>query len=154
MFSTPKNVVKNVEKILQNDSKLTKTWFLGYFVVLTKNADFINKILNSPQTYDKVDDLNKKAFLRNGLINLNGDDHKRHRKIFNKAFTSKMLQQLPDIFDAKSKKIIAEIEKNVDCGEFDVVDYIGAYALDSFSQSNLNYKFSHLQSDLFGVYKR
>lgn len=80
LFSTPKNVIKNVEKVLENDSKLIKTWFLGYFVILTKDADFINKILNSPQTYDKVGDLNKKAFLRNGLINLNGDEHKRHRK--------------------------------------------------------------------------
>jgi cytochrome P450 len=154
LLSTPQNVVQNFAKVLQNDSKLTKTWFLGYFIVLTKNPDLINKFLNSPQTYDKVDDLNKKAFLQYGLINLNGEKHKRHRKIFNKAFETKSLQLLPDIFDAKSKLILSEIEKNVDRGEFDVHDYIGAYALDSFSQSNLNYEFKHLQSDIFGVYKR
>lgn len=65
-----------------------------------------------------------------------------------------MLQLLPEIFDAKSKIILAEMSKNVNCGEFDVVDYIGAYALDSFSQSNLNYDYRHLQSEIFGVYKR
>jgi len=154
VFSTNRNIVKNFQKIFQNEPKLIKTWFLGYFVIMSKNADVANKILNSPQTQDKFNDVHEKSLLSNSILNLSGDKHKRHRNIFNKAFTIKMLQLLPVTFVAKSKIILAQIEKNVNCGEFDVLDYIGAYVLDSFSQSHLNYDYSHLQSEIFWAYKR
>ena len=96
-----------------------------------------------------------RVFSKNhALPALNGDEHKRHRKIINKAFTTKILQQFLIIFDEKSKKILSRIDEKVGAEEFEVMDYVGIYSLESFGQINLNYETEYFQSEIYHAFCR
>ena len=155
ILTTPrKEYINKVLSYLRDDFPLTRAWFFTQTIILTKDADFINKVFNSPKTYNKPDIFYKGFMTSKGLITLRGSEHKRHRKVLNKAFTSKMLQRLPDIFDEKSKKIIGNLSEVENCGEFELLDYIGPFSLETFGKSNLNYEIDYHRSDICDAYER
>ncbi|XP_070495590.1 probable cytochrome P450 313a4 [Chironomus tepperi] len=136
-----------------DEHPMTKVWFLNKLVIVTKDADFIHKVFNSQKVYDKPNVFYQGFLVEKGLIVMSGAEHKRHRKILNKAFTSKMMQRLPDIFDEKSMKILDLLEERMDCGEFELTDYIGAYSFEAFGKSNFNYEINYYDSEIFRAYK-
>jgi len=155
ILTTPRqDYIKKVFSYIRDDFPLTRGWFFTQTVILTKDADFINKVFSSPKTYNKPDLFYKGFMTTKGLITLNGSEHKRHRKVLNKAFTSKMLERLPEIFDENSKKIIGNLSEVEDCGEFELLDYIGPYSLETFGKSNLNYEMDYHKSDILEAYER
>jgi cytochrome P450 len=155
ILTTPrKEYIKTVLGFLRDEFPLTRAWFFNQPLILTKDADFINKVFNSPKTYNKPAIFYKGFMTSKGLITLAGSEHKRHRKVLNKAFTSKMMQRLPDIFDEKSKKIIANLKEVENCGEFELLDYIGPFSLETFGKSNLNYEIDYHKSDICDAYER
>ena len=154
MLKTPrKDYISKVLGYIQDEFPVTKIWLFNNLLILTKDADFINKVFNMHQTYNKPDIFYKGFMTSKGLITLAGSEHKRHRKVLNKAFTSKMMQRLPKIFDEKSKKILDLLEDRVDCGEFELTDYIGAYSFEAFGKSNFNYEIDYYQSEIFRAYE-
>lgn len=148
-----KDYVSIVISYVKDEYPMTKVWFMNKFLILTKDADFINKVFNSPKTYNKPDLFYKGFMTSKGLITLAGSEHKRHRKVLNKAFTSKMMQRLPEIFDEKSKKIIGNLSEVEDCGEFELLDYIGPFSLETFGKSNLNYEIDYHRSEICDAYE-
>ncbi|KAL7015152.1 hypothetical protein ACKWTF_016304 [Chironomus riparius] len=64
-----------------------------------------------------------------------------------------MLELLPEIFDEKSKKILNLMEERVNCDEFELTDYIGAYSFEAFGKSNFNYQIDYYQSEIFCAYE-
>ena len=150
-----KDYIPKVLTYIKEDAPITKIWLLKYFAILTKDANIINKVLNSPSTIDKPELFYDAFLVKRGLIAINGEDQKVHRKIFTKSFTTKVLQTLPKIFDEKSKRIVKMLEKKVNCGEFEFMDYAGAYSLDTIGTSNMNYpEKDHFKSDLFYVMEK
>lgn len=145
---TRKDYISTVESFFKDNAPITKIWIANFLAIFTKDADFIYKIFNTPQTYDKPKILYQMFFADEGLAALNGDKHKVHRKILDNGFTTKMLQRLPEIFDEKSKKFLLKMQKNANGDEFDVMDYIMAFTYDSFGKSHLNYEIDYFQSEI------
>ena len=144
-----KDYISKLMSFIKDDATMAKFWFFEHLFVVSKDAEFINKIFNSPETYNKSTLINK-IFPQNlSLPILRGNEHKSHRKILNKAFTTNMLQQLPQTFDDISKKILLKIDEKVYCGEFEVMDYVGAYSLESFGLINLNYQKDFFHSEIY-----
>lgn len=150
-----KDYIPKVLAYIKNDAPITKIWLLKNFTIMTKDADIINKVFNSPYTIDKPELFYDAFLVKRGLIAINGDDQKVHRKIFTKSFTTKALRKLPKIFDEKSKRIVQLLEKNVNCGEFEFSDYAGAYSFDTLGSSNLNYgEKDHFKTDLYYAFEK
>ena len=150
-----KDYITKVLTYIKDDAPITKIWLLKNLVIMTKDADFINKVFNSPYTIDKPELFYDAFLVKRGLIAINGEDQKVHRKIFTKSFTTKVLQTLPKIFDEKSKRIVKLLENKVNCGEFEFTDYAGSYSFDTLGSSNLNYsEKDHFKSDLFYAFEK
>ena len=149
-----KEYINKVFSYLRDDFPLTKIWLFNNLLIVTKDADFIYKVFSMHQTYNKPDIFYKGFMTSKGLITLGASEHKRHRKVLNKAFTSKMMQRLPDIFDEKSKKIIGNLSEVENCGEFELLSYIGPFSLETFGKSNLNYEIDYHKSDICDAYER
>ncbi|KAL7015155.1 hypothetical protein ACKWTF_016306 [Chironomus riparius] len=155
ILKTPrKDYISKVLGYMRNEYPVTKIWLFNNLLVLTKDADFINKVFNMHQTYNKPDIFYKGFMTSKGLITLAGSEHKRHRKVLNKAFTSKMMQRLPEIFDEKAKKIIGNLCEVEDRGEFELLNYIGPFSLETFGKSNLNYEIDYHRSQILDAYDR
>lgn len=150
-----KDYISKVLTYIKDDAPLTKIWLLKNLVIMTKDANIINKVFNSPYTTHKPELFYDAFLVKRGLIAINGEDQIVHRKIFTKSFTTKVLQTLPKIFDEKSKKIVKLLESEVDCGEFEFIEYAGAYALDTLGSTNLNYsEKNHFKSDLIHAFEK
>ncbi|CAG9812345.1 unnamed protein product [Chironomus riparius] len=150
-----KDYITKVLTYIKDDAKITKIWLLKNLVIMTKDADFINKVFNSQHTIDKPELFYDAFLVKRGLIAINGEDQKVHRKIFTKSFTTKVLQTLPKIFDENSKRIVKLLESKVNCGEFEFTDYAGSYSFDTLGSSNLNYsEKDHFKSDLFYAFEK
>lgn len=152
--ATRKDYIKIIENFIKSDSPVTKIWLANYFVLLTKDPEFIHKIFNNPSTYDKPSVFYQVFFMDLALTPLGGDVHRKHRRILNKAFTAKVLQELPNVFDEKSKKILKLMEEKLENGEFDVAEYIGALALENFGKINLNFEIEYYGSEIHKVVNR
>lgn len=147
-----KDYISKLLNFIKNDAPLTKIWVLNHFFIITKDANFINKIFSSPETYNKPSLLYRIFSKNHALPVLSGNDHKRHRKIINKAFTTKMLQQFSKTFDEKSKKILKKLDENADGGEFELIDYVGVYSLESFGKSHLKYETEYFHSEVLDAF--
>ncbi|CAG9811946.1 unnamed protein product [Chironomus riparius] len=155
ILNTPrKEYINKVLSYVKDDVPMTRATFFNQTLILTKDADFINKVFNSPKTYNKPDIFYKGFMTSKGLITLAGSEHKRHRKVLNKAFTSKMMQRLPEIFDEKAKKVIGNLSEVEDRGEFELLNYIGPFSLETFGKSNLNYEIDYHRSEILDAYER
>jgi hypothetical protein len=149
-----KDYIPIIMSYVKEDAPLTKIWCLGHLFILTKNAEFINKVYNSPETYNRPSIIYGMLSKKLSLLTLKGSQHEKRRKILNKAFDTKMLQKLPDIFDDKSKLILSKLDANVDCEEFDVMDYVGAYSLEAFGAQNLNHQIDYFKSGIQDAFAR
>ncbi|CAG9811897.1 unnamed protein product [Chironomus riparius] len=143
-----------MSKFIKDDAPITKLWLANYLTILTKDPDFIHKIFNCSKTYNKPKVFYQMFFMDHALTPMGGDDHKRHRRILNKAFTSAVMHNLPEIFNEKAKKIVTKMEEKVGRGEFDLMDYVGALSLESFGKINLNYEIDYFQSEIYYSMKR
>ncbi|KAL7041800.1 hypothetical protein ACKWTF_000896 [Chironomus riparius] len=144
-----KEYISKLLNFIKDEAPFTKIWLFNHLFIISKDAKFINKIFYSPEMYNKPSLLYRIFSKNHALPALNGNDHKRHRKIINKAFTTKMLQQFTETFDEKSKKILSKIDENVDCEEFELMDYVGVYSLESFGKINLSYETEYFHSELY-----
>lgn len=136
------NVVLN---FIKENSPITKIWFGPKLVVITKTPEVMQAVFNSPNCYDKPWLFYGSLIFTEGLLPLSGKRHERHRKIFNKAFTPRKLQQLYDIVTERTKICVEKLEDKVGQPDFDVYFYIGACSLESFGVANMNYV-----EDLYG----
>lgn len=130
---------------IRNDTPITRVWLGPFLVVATKAPEVMHAVFNSPQCYDKPSIFYGSLFFTEGLIPLSGKTHERHRKIFNKAFTPKRLQELYGIIKDRAEVCVKKLEPRVNQEEFDVYYYIGACSLESFGAANLNF-----HDDLYG----
>lgn len=149
-----KEYMSKINSYVLKDSPLTKVWLMNKLVILPKDPEFIHKVFTLKQTNVKPEIFYRSLLFKNGLAVLNGSDHKSHRKPLNKAFSTKMLERLPGMFDEKSRKFIKMMEVHVDGEEFELTEYIGAYSLESFAKSNMNIDIECFRSDLLDAYER
>lgn len=135
-----KDYLKVILKYIKEDTPITKIWVANKFVVVTKDAEIINKIFNTPFTQDKPYSLYQSFMARRGLITLNGHDYKKHRKIFVNAFKPKMLELLHKVVEEKADKILSNMKEQVGSDkEFDAMHYVSLFTLETIGKSNFNY---------------
>lgn len=134
-----KDYLSTAIKFIQDNAPFTKIWLGPKLVILTKSPEVINTVFNSPQCSNKPDLFYGSLIFTQGLPALNGNAHKRHRKIFNKAFTSKKLEELYDVVLKRAHILVTKLEKKVDSEEFNVYSFITAFALEVFAESNFNH---------------
>ena len=144
-----KDYIPKILSYIKEDAPMTKIWLFGHLFIVSKNAEFINKVFNSSETYNKPSIVYGILSKNHSIMALNGSEHKRHRKILNKAFETKMLHRLPELFNDKSKLILEKVDANVDREEFELMDYVGAYSLEAFGVKNLNYQIDYFKSDIY-----
>lgn len=137
-----------------NDFPMTKLWIMHKLWIVTKDPDTINKIFNSPYTYNKPRIMYRVFVMRNTIVSIDMDEHKRYRRIFNKAFSTPMLQRLPKILDENSKKFIKMMVNTQGSEELNLMEYAGAFTLETFSQSNLNFEMDYFKSYVFDAYDK
>jgi cytochrome P450 len=84
------------------------------------DAELIRKVLNSPQMLDKPSIFYDVMGLSLGLLGLDADSWRVHRKIINPTFNPKVLKSFLPIFIKKADVMIASISNKVDGEEFDI----------------------------------
>ena len=103
---------------------------MGIFKVFLGPVPFV--VVTSPETAGvmlKRTNLGKsfhyKAFniFFRGLVDLNGDEYKFHRKLLSPAFDIKILQGLPEIISKRAKEFICLIDKSIEANN-GVIDNI------------------------------
>ena len=130
---------------IKNDTPITKVWMGPFLVACTKAPEVMHAVFNSPHCNNKPSLFYGALIFTKGLLPLSGKMYDKHRKIFNKAFTPKRLQQLYGIIKDCTEVCVQKLEPKVNQKEFDVYYYVGACSLESFGLANLNY-----HEDLYG----
>jgi cytochrome P450 len=130
---------------IKDDTLITRLWLGPFMVVTTKAPEVTHAVFNSPHCYDKPSIFYGSLIFTKGLLLLSGKVHEKHRKIFNKAFTPRRLQELYGVVNHCTQIFIKKLAPKIDQEEFDVYYHIGACSLESFGLANLNY-----HEDLYG----
>jgi len=149
-----KDYIPKILSYIKEDAPMTKIWLFGHLFIVSKNSEFIKKIFHSPETYNKPAIVYGILSKNHSIMALNGSEHKRHRRILNKAFETKMLHRLPELFNDKSNLILAKVQDNVDREQFELMDYVGAYSLEAFGEIHLNYQADYFRSAIYDTIGR
>ncbi|KAF2676480.1 cytochrome P450 [Lentithecium fluviatile CBS 122367] len=110
--------------------------------VLQTNAYDFRKVANV-QNYMKV-------LLGDGLVTVDGQEHKQQRKALNPAFSAKHVQQLYPLFWSKTREMISYVQKDLESTEgqqgtvVDVTSWVNRAALDIIGIAALGIDFNTL----------
>ncbi|KAI0270655.1 cytochrome P450 [Gloeopeniophorella convolvens] len=82
-----------------------------------------------------------------GLLGTLGDRHKRQRKMLNPVFSTKHMRHLMPVFHQLTKQLRANIMSEVQAGprNVDMLDHLGAVALELIGQGGLGHVFGSLE---------
>ncbi|KAK0460771.1 cytochrome P450 [Armillaria novae-zelandiae] len=145
------------ERVLRNQSnfgELEMQWASDYGAVYRIGGCFAQDILvisdpaalgyifssypsgnRFPKTKDSAFLLS--LLLGQGLVSVEGESHRRQRKIINLAFSHSQLQRLQLRFQDSSEKLVGVVKDSLDTGAtvFNVLDWTGKAAMDIIGQS-------------------
>jgi cytochrome P450 family 4 len=114
----------------------TRFWIGPKLFILVDQPDDVQIVLNSPNSSYKGEVYAFLEFFKKGsggLITINGEKWKTHRKLLNPCFIPKILDSYLPIFNACSKimvekiskvadhKIFFDIEENIHCCSLDMI---------------------------------
>ncbi|KAJ6553319.1 cytochrome P450 [Mycena capillaripes] len=149
-------------KEMEDDASLTARWrsefgrtfvFKGLFSISelhSSDIKAINHIMTHGSIYRKPPALLgvAKMILGNGILSVEGDDHKRHRRILNQAFGVAQIRLLTEILVEKSVQLRDIWGRRVtqENGEarIDVLEWVRRITLDVIGQAGFNYRFGAL----------
>jgi cytochrome P450 len=112
-----------------------KFWLGPKLFIITDNPDDIQILLNSPNSSykDEVYKFMEEPFKLGcgGLISLNGDTWRHHRKLLNPCFTMKILDGYVPIFNKCARNMSDNVAKYAASGEvFNIEKNVHACSLD------------------------
>ena len=121
----------SVDKMFENQNNLPKAFGSpvkfcfgpASFAVVVDTPEDIKTIFNSVKFLDKpayYEYLN----LGKGLFVSNDKLWAKNRKILSRAFNVKMLENSIPVICEKSEKLVEKMRRNIDKGEFDVLEYV------------------------------
>ncbi|KAF8202818.1 cytochrome P450 [Mycena galopus ATCC 62051] len=151
-------------KAMGADSYLTDKWreqfggiflFSGLFSISelhTTDIQAINHIVNKPEMYQKPASLlaSSEILVGRGIVSVELDEHKRHRKALNPAFGVKQVQDITEIFVEKAVQLrdiwVAQVAQQGGVARIEVVSWLRRMTLDVIGQAGFNYRFDALDT--------
>ncbi|TFY74216.1 hypothetical protein EWM64_g9797, partial [Hericium alpestre] len=130
--------------------------FLNLDRVLTLDLRAINHVLSHPMIYEKPEQVRRSLgeFLGQGLLFVEGDQHKQQRRIMSPAFGPTQVRALTDIFVQKSCQLrdiwnaeIAQAKFTDGKAKVDVLSWLNKATLDVIGLAGFNYAFNALNAD-------
>ncbi|PBK70225.1 PAH-inducible cytochrome P450 monooxygenase PC-PAH 1 [Armillaria solidipes] len=111
---------------------------LGYILSSSSSGNCFPKTKDSTFFIDLL--------LGQGLVAVEGETHRRQRKIINSAFSHSQLQKLQLRFQDSSDKLVSVIKDSLDTGVtvFNVLDWTGKVAMDIIGQTVFQHDFCSL----------
>lgn len=102
-------------------------------IVVVSDVEQFETILNHPDCLDKGNSYRyiAKVLGDGGLITLRSAKWKVHRKLLNPSFQYKIVNSFESIFNGHAKELVVQLEKMVDCEEFDILAMIKTCAIDT-----------------------
>lgn len=131
-----KNVLEYVTKLTEFYGT-AKFWFGPLnLMVVTESPDDIKLILNSENCIDKSPFYDYLGF-DNGLFVAKKETWSVHRKILTPAFNKNMLKSYMEVFTKKSKELVKSLISKIGKPEFDILDGLTIFALDTIYETML-----------------
>ncbi|KAJ7762948.1 cytochrome P450 [Mycena metata] len=162
---SPSLLVGNFKEMAEKGPALTQQWrdefgstfrFKGLFSVdelHTSDLKAVTHIVqNGALIYQKAPAslVNAQRLFGKGLLGVERDEHKRHRRILNPAFGVTQIRLLTEIFVEKSVQLrdiwSQQVEKE-DGARIDVLSWLRKMTLDVIGQAGFNYQFHGLEPD-------
>ncbi|KAF8202807.1 cytochrome P450 [Mycena galopus ATCC 62051] len=160
---SPSFIFGNI-KAMGADSYLTDKWrqqFGGTFVfnglfsiseLHTTDIQAINHIVSKPEMYQKPESLraSSEMLVGRGIVSVELDEHKRHRRALNPAFGVKQVQDITEIFVEKAVQLrdiwVAQVAQQGDVACIEVMSWLRRMTLDVIGQAGFNYRFDALDT--------
>ncbi|KAJ2913200.1 hypothetical protein MD484_g7214, partial [Candolleomyces efflorescens] len=123
--------------------------FFGVNHLYTTDLKALNHVMMNSNIYQKPDFFRYylSEVVGQGLLVVEGDTHKNHRRVMNPAFGAAQIRELTDVFVEKSIEMrdawSADISKQQD-GSIDVLSWLSKMTLDVIGQAGFNYQFNSL----------
>ncbi|KAJ7453487.1 cytochrome P450 monooxygenase [Mycena latifolia] len=149
---------------LQNDPQLTKKWrdqfgatfqFRDLFnarMLYTADPIAIDHILKHHVIYQKrsvVRPARNNRLIGQGLLGVEGEDHKRQRRVMNPAFGTAQIRSLTDVFVGKSVQLrdvwIEKVREG--SARIDVLSWLNKMTLDVIGHAGFDYELNSLNPD-------
>lgn len=107
-----------------------KVWFGPKLMLVVKSPEDLKIILNADESHDKPLFFYK-MFTRCGLIVLNGNESKVHRKAINPVFSPKNLRNYLPIIDNKVKTFLNRFETRLNSKSIDMHHYALDFSIET-----------------------
>ncbi|XP_063924972.1 cytochrome P450 4C1-like [Zophobas morio] len=124
-------IAKRFMRLFDEHPELSKFWMGPELVFLVSKPEYLEVILNSPGTFEKIE-LYKytKPILGDGMISAPVKVWKRHRKILAPALNQKILNEYPEIICQQCNTLIEILQTKVGGEEIDHCRYVTNCAID------------------------
>ncbi|KAJ7726265.1 cytochrome P450 [Mycena maculata] len=154
------NVVLGHFRNIDKHANITRRWrdefgtnfqfrgLLNRRELYTADTKALNHILVNSHLYQKgpTATMLLAHFLGNGLLAVEGDEHKRQRKILNPAFGVAQIRELTEIFNQKSIQLrdiwTRQIAEESNPARIDVFSWLRRMTLDAIGAAGFNYQFN------------
>ncbi|KAK7050573.1 cytochrome P450 [Favolaschia claudopus] len=113
----------------------------------------ISYILSRPDKFERTPIIRNsmETLLGRGIISAEGDDHKRHRRALNPAFSAGQIRAMTGIFVEKGEQLrefwTRELTKNNGTAQIEVQSWLRRLTLDVIGQAGFDYSFDALESE-------
>ncbi|KAK7051716.1 cytochrome P450 [Favolaschia claudopus] len=162
----PKNhsIIFGNMKQMGDDAYLTTKWRAQYGPIFrfrgpfsmnelhTSDIKSVNHIVTNPTIYQKPKTMLASAahLLGGGILSVESDEHKRHRRALNPAFGVSQIRQVTEIFNEKGVQLreLWNRELSQSNGgkiEIEVLSWMRRLTLDVIGQAGFNYQFNALE---------
>ncbi|KAJ7731826.1 cytochrome P450 [Mycena maculata] len=159
------NILLGHFQYIDEHANITREWredfranfqFRGLFYkreLYTADTKALNHILTDSYLYQKgtVSRTLVTHFLGNGLLAVEGDEHKHQRKIFNPAFSMGQIREVTEIFNQKSRELrdiwTRQIAQEAGTARIDVFAWLRKMTLDVIGAAGFDYQFDAMDPE-------
>ncbi|KAJ7657193.1 cytochrome P450 [Mycena polygramma] len=149
-------------KDMANDAQLTKKWrdqfganfrFKGIFSISelhTSDIKAVNHIVTNSSVYQRAPSNRRvvERLLGRGILSVEMDEHKRHRRAMNPAFGIVQIRVVTEIFVEKAAQLrdlwAAQVARENGEARIEVLSWARRMTLDVIGQAGFNYQFDSL----------
>ncbi|KAJ7473951.1 cytochrome P450 [Mycena latifolia] len=161
---SPSLILGNFKEIA-DDAQLTSRWrnefgpnfrFKGLFSISelhTSDLKAINHVVTNSTIYQKAPSnrANSRSLMGKGILGVELDEHKRHRRALNPAFGVTQIRVVTEVFVEKAvqlRDIWADqvAKENNGAAQIDVLSWLRRMTLDVIGQAGFNYQFHALDT--------
>lgn len=118
-FYRSSDIYELIVKHMEGFNEGVKIWFGPFLMFFPRKPEDVKIILNSEDCQDKPLFFYRELFTY-GLIAMNGDEYKAHRKAFNPLFSPKALRSYIPMLDDVMNKFLVDFDMNLKSETFDL----------------------------------